>query len=91
MKTQSILEFLKFKYHHSEPYAEYELAEISNLTIKRFDMNRDVLPVKFDDLRNFKALTTLTINSCVIDKKVVAEICRVKTLRNTYINKLFTC
>lgn len=80
MKTESILEFLKFKYHHSEPYSEYELAEISNLTIKRFDMNRDVLPVKFDDLRNFKALTTLTINSCVIDKKVVAEICHVKTL-----------
>ena len=43
-----------------------------------------------NDLKAFKALTSLTINSCVIDKKAIAAICEIKTLRNTYINKLFT-
>lgn len=80
MKTDSILEMLKIKFGHDEPYSETELTEISRLNIKRFDIDKDLLRVNFDDLKYFNAVTNLTINSCVIDKEIIAKISELKTL-----------
>lgn len=80
MKTDSILEMLQMKFGHGEPYSENELTEISRLSVKRFDIDKSLLRVNFDDLKNFNAVTNLTINSCVIDKEIINKISELKTL-----------
>lgn len=80
MKTDSILETLRAKIGHDEPYSASELAEISRLNIKRFDIDKDVLRVNFDDLKYFNAVTSLTINSCVINRETIDKIKQLKTL-----------
>lgn len=71
MNTKTIKDLLEIKFGYKEKYTLEELNMVEILTINRFNYNKNLIEVDFNDLKFFLNLKELTINECIIDNEII--------------------
>lgn len=86
MKTECIKDIMELKFGAKEEYSKSDFDEITELTINRFDITREIIPVDFRELLYFHNIKSLTIKECIIDKHVMDIILNLNNLNNLYLD-----
>ena len=81
MKTESIQAILNAQFGSKEDYTLEETSQITSLSISRFNVAGDIVPVYAPDLLAFPNLESLVISQCLIDSDFIQCICNLKKLK----------
>jgi len=82
MKTESINNLLKAKFGEQNSYSKDQLAQVTNLTIQRFDIAGNVSEVFVNELELFPNLEEVMIQQCVIDDEFIHYLCGLSKLKS---------
>ena len=80
MRTNSIITLLENLYEKKDNYTIEELDAVKSVDIFRMSYTGTLFNVDFSDLDNFKNLTRITIDGCIIDEKVLDYIIKYDNL-----------
>ena len=86
MKTENIKDIMELNFGEKEEYLESEYASITEISINRFNVVGDIVPIDFNELLYFTNLHNLIIKQCIIDKDIFDIILKLINLKNLYID-----